>query len=114
MDLIGKYQLGMPHAAGNGRAVSKNMVKAVAIPHADIQALIAAPAESALTGKNPVPDIRIFRQVGKLVIGKVMVVSVYHGITPLPASRHPRGSLRTGLISWRIHQPLLRLYRHHQ
>ena len=56
----------MPHAAGNGRAVSKNMVKAVAIPHADVQALIAALAESALTGKNSVPDIRIFRQVGKL------------------------------------------------
>ncbi len=66
VDLLGKYELGMPHAAGNGRAVLKNMLKAVAVFHADIQALIAALAESALAGKNPVPDIRIFRQVGKL------------------------------------------------
>jgi hypothetical protein len=78
MDLIGKYKLS--HAAGNGCPVLKNMVNVVAVSHADIQALIAALAESALTGKYPVPDIRIFGQVGKLQIGKVMGVSVYHAI----------------------------------
>jgi len=59
------------------------MLKAVAIPHANIQSLIAAFAEPAQTGKNPVSDICVPRQVGKLQIRKVMVVSVYHGVQAL-------------------------------
>ena len=59
------------------------MVKAVSIPHANIQSLIAVLAESAQTGKNSVPDICVLSQVGKLQIRKVMVVSVYHGVQAL-------------------------------
>ena len=58
------------------------MVNVVAVSHADIQTLISALAESALPGKNPVPDIRIFRQVGKLQIGKGGCVGVSCDLSP--------------------------------